>query len=322
MIVGRSPALLRALALVERYARTRLSILLVGPTGTGKELLAQYLHHLSGRDGPMVDVNCCVLPRDMADSLLFGHTRGAFTGAITSTVGHIERAHGGTLFLDEIGSLPHDAQGKLLRVLETSEVLPLGAGAKRTVDLRVVAAAQDVIREDVRSGTFRLDLFQRVAGVVIELPALAERPEDVVPIGEHFAKMQGQRLEPASRLELLKYDWPGNVRELRSTIERASKLVANDTLSGAAILEAIQLGVLMRGPAQALDERRKLVRECEARAWDVQRITRELHIGRTTLFRRLRELGVSLREAKKYHFVSGCSEQTGAFYRDRRPETL
>ena len=182
MIIGESPAIRRALALAERYARSRLPILLVGPTGTGKELFAHHIHERSGQPGPLVEVNCCALPRDMVESLLFGHRRGAFTGAIESTVGYVERSDGGTLFLDELESLAFEAQGKLLRVLETGDVERLGIGAKRHVDLRVVSAVQDDISGAVDGGRFRRDLFQRVAGVVIKLPPLSTRPEDVVPL--------------------------------------------------------------------------------------------------------------------------------------------
>ncbi len=234
MIVGCSPAIRRARYLAERYARTQLSVLLVGPTGTGKELFAQHIHRLSGRKGPLIDVNCCALPCEMVDSLLFGHTRGAFTGAIASTIGHVERSHGGTLFLDEIESLPLAAQGKLLRVLETRDVQPLGAAAKQPVDFRVIGAAQDGIKAELNSGTFRRDLYQRLAGIVIELPPLAARLEDVLLLAEHFAALQGRPLEPGARTVLLNHAWPGNARELRLAIERAGQLVADGTLPGAA----------------------------------------------------------------------------------------
>jgi len=221
MIVGVSPAIRRGLVVAERYARTRLPILLVGATGTGKELFAEHIHERSGRPGPLVDVNCCALPRDMVESLLFGHRRGAFTGAVDSTVGHVERSDGGTLFLDELASLVPDAQGKLLRVLESGETQPLGAATKRRVDLRVICAVQDDIWTALDAGRFRRDLFQRVAGVVIELPPLAARPEDIVPLAEHFANLQGRRLEGGVDSVLVNYPWPGNVRELRMAIERA-----------------------------------------------------------------------------------------------------
>jgi len=250
MIVGRSPCIRRALVLAERYARTRLPILVVGATGTGKELLAEYIHQRSGRPGPLVDVNCCALPRDMVESLLFGHRRGAFTGAVESTIGYVERSDGGTLFLDELAGLELSAQGKLLRVLETGYVEPLGAGANRRVDLRVVSAAQDTMARALAAERFRQDLFQRLAGVLIELLPLAARPEDVMPLAEHFAAAQGRRLEAGVQEELLSYGWPGNVRELRMALERAGELVGNGTLSRSAVAEAIELGQLFQGRAR------------------------------------------------------------------------
>src|SRR5438093_3496177 len=216
MIVGRSPCIRRALVLAERYARTRLPILVVGATGTGKELLAQHIHQRSGRPGPFVDVNSCALPRDMVESLLFGHRRGAFTGAVESTVGYVERSDGGTLFLDELAGLAVAAQGKLLRVLETGYVEALGAGAKQRVDLRVVSAAQDTMARTMATGRFRQDLFQRLAGAVIELLPLADRSDDVMSLAEHFADVRGRTLEPGGEEELLMYECQGNVCDLYS----------------------------------------------------------------------------------------------------------
>ena len=307
MIIGVSPAIRRALALSERYARTRLPILVVGATGVGKELFAQHIHARSGRPGLLVDVNCCALPRDMVESLLFGHRRGAFTGAVESTVGHIERADGGTLFLDELTGLVPDAQGKLLRVLETGEVQLLGAAEKRRVDIRIVSAAQDDIPDALEAHRFRHDLFQRVAGVVIELPTLAARREDIVPLAEHFAGLQGRRLEPGVDRVLLTYSWPGNVRELRMAIERAGQLVEDGTLPQGAVAEAIALG----GPGSSSSaaggppfnsplSRDDLLAVLDRTDWDVERAATVLHVGRTTFFKRLRAHGISLRAKPKF----------------------
>jgi len=313
VIVGVSPAIRRALVLAERYAGTQLPVLLVGATGTGKELFAEHIHERSGRPGPLVDVNCGALPHDMVESLLFGHRRGAFTGAVDSTVGHVERSDGGTLFLDELASLAPDAQGKLLRVLETGDVQPLGASAKRRVDFRVVSTVQDDIGDAITSGRFRRDLFQRVAGVVIELPRLAARPEDIVPLADHFAEQGDQRLEPGAARVLLGYAWPGNVRELRLAIERAGELVENGSIPAGAVAEAIDLGAVVEpAVAGSSDERMRLVGICEAQRWNAAGIARILEISRTTLHRRLRDLGISLRHAKKYHFVPCCPEQSDA----------
>lgn len=309
MIVGVSLAIQRALAVAERYARTRLPVLLVGTTGTGKELFAQHIHRLSGRPGPLVDVNCCALPRDMVESLLFGHKRGAFTGAVESAVGHVQRADGGTLFLDELTSLPPEAQGKLLRTLETGEVQSLGAAEKRQVDFRAISAVDDDIGAALENGRFRHDLFQRVAGVVIELPPLAARPEDVVPLAQHFARLDGRSLEVSTERVLLNYSWPGNVRELRLAIERAGALVENGTLPPDAVAEAIELGAVRKRGAAVPDERTALVQFCRSHGWHGSRISHALGIGRTTLYARLQRVGLSLRRAKRDDLVQHCSEQ-------------
>jgi transcriptional regulator with PAS, ATPase and Fis domain len=275
-------------------------------------LFAQHIHDRSGRPGMLVDVNCAALPHEMVESLLFGHRRGAFTGAVNSMVGHVERSDGGTLFLDELESLASHAQGKLLRVLETGDVQPLGAPAKRRVDLRVVSAVQDGVGDALSSGQFRRDLFQRVAGVIIELPPLAARPEDIVPLAEHFAGLRGQRLESNAVRVLLDYGWPGNVRELRLTIERAGQLVGNGSIPAGAVAEAIDLGSVAEAAMGSSDERTRFVRICETQRWNAVEIARALGISRTTLHRRLREFGLSLRHAKKYHLVPLCAEQSDA----------
>jgi transcriptional regulator with PAS, ATPase and Fis domain len=301
MIIGRSPVILRALALVERFASRGLPFLLVGQTGTGKELFAEHIHRLTGRAGPLVDVNCGALPREMVESLLFGHRRGAFTGANESVQGHIERADGGTLFLDEMASLAPEGQVTLLRVFETRTVQPLGDGAKRHVDFQLVSAVHETISDDVQAGRFRRDLYQRVAGVVIELPPLSGRAEDIVPLARHFAAQRGQELEPAAERVLLNYSWPGNVRELRLAIERAGQLVDNGTLPPDAVAEGIALGA----PAEsgknadrlsrchpALADPARVVAACEGASWCVTKAARHLGVSRAALYRRLRALGV------------------------------
>lgn len=302
MIVGVSPAIRRAVVLAERYARTRIPILLVGATGTGKELFAQHIHERSSRPGPLVDVNCCALPRDIVESLLFGHRRGAFTGATESTVGYIQRSDGGTMFLDELGSLAPEAQGKLLRVLETGDVQPLGAATKQHVDLRVLGAVQDDVQAVVDAGRLRRDLFQRVAGVVIHLPPLETRREDIVPLAEYFTQALGKRLESGAERVLLAYPWPGNVRELRQVIERAGQLVEDGPLPLGALAEAIALGVpdvwQSRGGAQSprrAETRAELLSACEAEQWNADRVAQALGVHRATVFRRLKRAGISLR---------------------------
>lgn len=316
-IIGVSPAMKKAIALIERFAPTPLSIMLVGATGTGKELFAQHIHYASRRSGELVDVNCGALPQDLAESLLFGHRRGAFTGAVDSVTGHLQRADRGTLFLDEVLHLPVGAQVKLLRALETGEVQPLGAAPKRRVDLRVVSAAQEDTPERLDRGLFRSDLFQRLAGIVIDLPLLVERPEDIVPLAEHFAAALGQRLEAGCAHVLQDYGWPGNVRELRLVIERAGCLVKNGTLPPSVLRDAIELGLAreLRSDRRRGDRREKrsdrrlkrrprftyaeLLTTCEREEWNPERIAASLRVRRTTMYEELRIAGISLRGSRK-----------------------
>jgi transcriptional regulator with PAS, ATPase and Fis domain len=308
VIVGRSAATLQAKALVERFAPTRIPFLLVGPTGTGKEVFAEYIHQCSGRAGSFVDVNCGALPREMIESLLFGHRRGAFTGASESVEGHVERSNGGTLFLDELSSLPSESQVKLLRVLETGVVQPLGCAAKRQVDLRYVSAVQEGILNEVEARRFRRDLYQRVAGVVIELLPLSARMDDILPLAEHFASLQSQRLEPGAEQALLEYSWPGNVRELRLAIERAGQLVENGLLPALAIADGIALGKPANESRLGVTNRNRseprrlpsvsaerLLTACEASSWQIEIAAHTLGVSRASLYRHLRRLGISPR---------------------------
>lgn len=298
MIIGQSPSVRRALIQIERFATTKLPILIVGATGTGKELFARQVHQLSGRKGQLVSVNCGVLPREMADSLLFGHRRGAFTGALDSHVGHVERSDRGTLFLDELACLAPEVQAKLLRVLDDGVVLPLGARDERVVDLRIVGAAQDDLIERVHQGAFRDDLLARLAGVVIRLPKLLDRREDIVPLAEHFAGLGGRTLEKDAAQVLLNYSWPRNVRELRMVIERAGGLVENRTLPAIALAEAIELGAPgqgTRGRVKSSDEGARLRELCQRYRGDVQEMARELKVGRSTVYSRLRLHAICIR---------------------------
>jgi len=317
-IVGESMAIRRARELVEHYAPTNLSILLVGATGTGKELLARHIHVRSGRVGRFVGVNCGVLPRDMADGLLFGYDRGAFSGAVKRHRGHVECADGGTLFLDELLSLSLDGQPKLLRALDTGEIQRLGEEMERYVDLRVVGAVQEDVEDRLTRGAFRKDLHQRVAGVVIELPPLVDRPEDLVPLARHFAAERGQLLEPGTAEILAKYSWPGNVRELRHVIVRAGHSVQNGTLPPSAVKEAITLGAPMPasrrgrsyGPILGTFTREGLIALCETYAWNAERIADHLGMGRTAFFAELRLVGLTLRGLRKAAAFANVRERS------------
>jgi two-component system, NtrC family, response regulator AtoC len=237
-IVGRSAALQQAVTLARKIAKHRSSILITGESGTGKELIARLIHDAGPRGGrAFVAVNCAAIPEQLLESELFGHVRGAFTGAVEDRRGLFEEAEGGSLFLDEIGELPLALQVKLLRVLQEGEVRRVGDNAERKVDVRVITATSRDLDADVRDGKFRADLFYRVNVVRIQLPPLRERREDVPELVRHFITVFNKRLglsiegaTPAAMRLLMEYGWPGNVRELENVIERAMVLTEGSRL--------------------------------------------------------------------------------------------
>jgi formate hydrogenlyase transcriptional activator len=228
-IVGKSPKLEAVLEQVVKVAPSDSSVLVLGETGTGKELIARAIHNLSARCGrPFVRLNCAAIPLDLLESELFGHERGAFTGAIAQRIGRFELADTGTLFLDEIGDLPISLQPKLLRVLQEQEFERLGSSTTRRVNVRMVTATHRDLPELVRQNRFRLDLFYRLHVVPIHLPALRERREDIAPLVMHFLEVYSQRMgkrivevAPETMKAFKYYAWPGNIRELQNLIERA-----------------------------------------------------------------------------------------------------
>jgi transcriptional regulator with GAF, ATPase, and Fis domain len=229
-MIGESPAMLELARLIQLVAVRPTTVLIEGETGTGKELVAQALHRLSPRARrPFVVLNCAAIPEALLEAELFGHTRGAFTGAVTARMGRIEAADGGTLFLDEIGEMPIALQAKMLRFLESGELQRVGENELIRVDVRIVAATHQYMEKRAGDGTFRLDLYHRLAVFPLEVPALRERREDIVLLAEHFLEQLG-RVAPrkrlsASALEVLKgHSWPGNVRELAHVLERATIL--------------------------------------------------------------------------------------------------
>lgn len=294
-LIGQAPAFRRALELAHRFAPTMLPVLLVGATGTGKELFARQVHAWSGRSGPLVDVDCGALPREMVESLLFGHRRGAYTGAVEASDGLIAAADGGTLFLDEVSSLSMEAQAKLLRVLETGQVRRLGDTLKRTVCFRVIAAAQEDLEQRLRDGRFRFDLYQRLSGGVIGLPSLMARGADVWALAQGFAREGGRDLLPETRALLQRHHWPGNVRELRMAVTRAVTLAGSRRIGVREVREAIALGAVAGlGLGDTADQRgrselEELLAACNG---DVGRAAVMLGIGRSTLYRRLQSVGI------------------------------
>ncbi len=225
-----SAAMRPALELVATVAPTDVSVLIIGETGAGKELFAEEIHRQSKRSrARLLRINCASFTAQLLESELFGHERGAFTGASSAKVGLIESANGGTVFFDEIAEMPLDLQARLLRVLEDRRVRPVGAVSERAVDVRFIAATHQPLEELAKRGAFRKDLFYRLAGVVIEVPPLRERREEIPALIERFAAAVGAqpvRVSPAAMELLSSWDWPGNVRELRNVVERAALLAA------------------------------------------------------------------------------------------------
>jgi two-component system, NtrC family, response regulator AtoC len=242
-IVGRSRAMQDVIQRAELVAQTKSTVLITGETGTGKEMVARAIHHRSAqREMPLIKVNCAAIPETLLESELFGHVRGAFTGATTNKRGRFALADGGSIFLDEIGTMTAALQAKVLRVLQEREFEPLGAERTQHVDVRVIAATNRDLKQLVADGKFQEDLYYRLNVIPIEIPALRERPEDIPVLIEHFVEKHRQRTgKPISRVDddvvatLQKYDWPGNVRELENTIERAVVLATEPVLTAKSV---------------------------------------------------------------------------------------
>jgi DNA-binding NtrC family response regulator len=306
MLVGESPAFKKVLEVVARVATTKVTVLLSGETGTGKELIGRAIHQTSPRqNAPFISVNCGALPENLIESELFGYAKGAFTGADRTSPGLFEAADGGTFFLDEIGNIGAPIQGKLLRVLQEGEVLRLGERAPRPVDVRIVAATNRDLKQAVERGEFREDLFYRLNVVSIELPSLRERPQDVPLIAQHFLKTfcaaTGRSLtgfSPDALSALLAYPWPGNVRELRNCIERAV------ILSLGSRIERSDLPTEVLGPSSTPSPLRSLEAVEKDHILQVLRLmgghqgkaSEVLGVNRRTLYRKLLEWGVDHRE--------------------------
>jgi DNA-binding NtrC family response regulator len=247
-MVGSCSAMREVYRRIEGVATTNSTILILGESGTGKELVARAIHERSRRASkPMVTVNCAAIPKELVESELFGHTRGAFTTAVSARAGLFEAANGGTLFLDEIGDLPTSAQVKLLRVLQSGEVKPVGSDTVKTVDVRVVAATNVDLKAAIAAGTFRQDLFYRLNVIAVRLPALRERGEDILLLAHYFIQKHAQlasrpatRLSSEAALLLQSYDWPGNVRELEHAIEHAVVLSHAETIQPSSLPSEVQ----------------------------------------------------------------------------------
>jgi PAS domain S-box-containing protein len=317
-IVGHSEPLLRTMRDVDQVAPTDTTVLILGETGTGKELVARAIHAASPRrDGPFIKINCAAIPATLMESELFGHEKGAFTGAAKSREGRFALADSGTIFLDEVGELPPDLQGKLLRVLQEKEFEPIGAMRTRKVDVRVLAATNRDLVQGVRSGEFREDLYYRLNVFPIHVPPLRDRGEDIALLACVFAKRSayklGRQIEPRSQecfRRLMAYNWPGNIRELQSVIERAVITASDGQLNLDRALPQTAASIpqfdqeAARDPAARIQteaelkeaERRNLLLALETTGWRMEGASgaaRLLGMNPSTLRSRLKALGVS-----------------------------
>ncbi len=317
-LVGESPQIVSLRRLIQKAARNRsLPVLLLGQTGTGKEVVARAIHDANPR-GQFVPIDCGALVGTLMESELFGHTRGAFSGAVENKKGLVELADGGTAFFDEIGDLPLDMQVKLLRVLQEREFRPVGALQWRKVDLRIIAATHRDLKAEVAAGRFRQDLYYRLNVFTIRIAPLCERKADIPLLIEHF--LQGEDLRPDEELldRLLSYNWPGNVRELRHCIERLKALNSGGALSAMDLPSALQydhsvvslarLGErivhdepvvsfqpAVRSPVISLpeSERQSILAALETTNGRRDEAARALKIGRTTLYRKMKQYGIA-----------------------------
>lgn len=301
-LIGVSPKMSRVYRLVEKVSQHIYPVLILGESGTGKELVARSVHFLGPRrNRPFVPVDCSALAPTLIESELFGHVRGAFTGATHSKQGIMEAADGGTLFLDEIGDLPVDLQAKLLRAIQEKEVKPVGSTERVSISTRVIAATNRDLEYAVRNGKFRQDLYFRLNVVQIKLPPLRERKSDIRLLVNHFLEklVEEDRSVPAISEDamawLLAYDWPGNVRELENVIERALSLGSGPVLQAADFPTNLHYGASDRMPQNdevlRLDEleRRAILRALREANGDKLAAARLLGIGKTTLYRKLKE---------------------------------
>jgi DNA-binding NtrC family response regulator len=309
-ILGSAPATETLRATLARVAQSEATVLLLGENGTGKELAAHAIHMGSARSAkPLITVNCAAIPETLFEGELFGHVRGAFTGATESRRGKFQQADGGTLFLDEIGETPQHLQPKLLRALESGDVETVGGRGPERVDVRVIAATNRDLPAEVAAGRFRPDLYYRIAVVPVKLPALRERAEDVPALAAHFLdaacrknRVRSKRLTTEAIAALARHRWPGNVRELRNAMERIAILVADETvdashlgfLDAAGKGEAASPAAVTGDLAAAMErhERAVVLAALERNRWRMTKTADELGLERSHLYKKLKALGI------------------------------
>ena len=321
-IIWHGPLMERLMAQIKRVAASETRVCILGETGTGKELVARTIHEHSTRHaGPFVTLNCAAVPAELIESELFGHEKGAFTGAAARHVGKFEQAQGGTLFLDEIGDMPLAMQAKLLRVLEENEVERVGGDKPVKVDARVVVATHRRLEDLVKAGTFRQDLFHRIYVFPVVLPPLRDRLDDIPALAKHFAAQvaaqngwRERSFTSGAFEELKRYSWPGNVRELRNVIERLLLLASGDEVTAEDVVAALpQLGGAMPGAAgESLGigngtlanrveayEREVLLAELRRNNHHMTNVAKALGLERSHLYKKCQQLGIDIREVRK-----------------------
>jgi DNA-binding NtrC family response regulator len=323
-IVWQSPVMERLMAQIRRVAASETRVCILGETGTGKELVARTLHENSPRHaGPFITLNCAAVPAELIESELFGHEKGAFTGASGRHTGKFEQAHGGTLFLDEIGDMPLTMQAKLLRVLEEGEVERVGGDKPVRVDARVIVATHRNLEELVRQNAFRQDLFHRIYVFPLTLPPLRERLDDIPALVQHFARQVSAQngwkekpIEPAAIQELQHYGWPGNVRELRNVVERLLLIAGGESVTAEDVRMALPRSGDTHGAhggnstgasgfsgtlAERVEkfERESLVGELAKHGYHMTNAARALGLERSHLYKKCQQLGIDLRELRK-----------------------
>jgi formate hydrogenlyase transcriptional activator len=321
-IIGNSPVLEAVLEQVERVATTGSTVLIQGETGTGKELIAQAIHNISSRCGrSFVRLNCAAIPLDLLESELFGHEKGAFTGAIAQKIGRFELADKGTLFLDEVGDIPSALQPKLLRVLQEQEFERLGSTRTHQVDVRLVAATNRDLTEMVNRGEFRSDLYYRLNVFPVLLPPLRERREDIPALVTHFVEILGRRMgreiehiPPETMSALSSYQWPGNIRELQNLIERAVILSNHGVLPNPLpTAETEQRAAVSLGGTTLRDSERTLIlRTLETVGWIIggpKGAAAKLGLKRTTLIHKMQKLGIARPALQSGENVMGPAPQ-------------
>jgi DNA-binding NtrC family response regulator len=317
-LLGRDPALLPALSLLAQVADTGCTVLITGESGTGKELAARSLHAGSARrQGPFVPVNCAAIPANLVESELFGHAKGAFTGASSARAGRFAQADGGTIFLDEIGEMDIAVQAKLLRLIQDGELYPVGEEEPTRIDVRILAATNRNLESEVAAGRFRADLFWRLNVIPVELPALRERPTDILRLAEHFLRKANDRhkrkvagFDPEVLAAFKAYHWPGNIRELENVVERMSIVRGQGTIGLADLPSAVRTprhgtsksktpmpelpedGTDLRAMLEAVEDR-MIGEALERTGGNKNRAAELLGLNRTTLVEKLRRKRVA-----------------------------